>query len=204
MLRTETVADDTLELLKQLQQKDYLQDFILVGGTALSLQIGHRISVDLDMFTSVDFDPKELKMTLEEDFSNFRVELERPNTLITTINDVKVDFIRFKYGFAYPIIEFEKVRLANIKDIASMKLDAISGRGKKKDFFDLYFLFQHFTLKELLDLYKVKYPNVSVFHVIKSMNYFEEAESDLNPIILDKNITWAKVKKRVELEIKKL
>ncbi len=204
MLRTETVADDTLGLLRTLMQKDYLKEFYLVGGTSLSLQIGHRISIDLDMFTSTDFDPKELKMTLEDDFPNFRVELERPNTLITTINDVKVDFIRFKYGFAHPIVQFDEIRLVNISDIAPMKLDAISGRGKKKDFFDLYFLLEHFSLKEMLDLYQLKYPNVSIFHVIKSMNYFEEAENELNPIILDKKITWNKVKKTIMKEIQRL
>ncbi len=85
-----------------------------------------------------------------------------------------------------------------------MKLDAISGRGKKKDFFDLYFLLQQFTLAELLELYQAKYQHTTLFHVIKSINYFEEAEEEANPIVFDKKITWAKVKKTISKEIHKL
>jgi hypothetical protein len=81
-------------------QKPYLREFYLVGGTALSLQIGHRISLDLDMFSPEPFDSRELKATLDEEFSQFNVELERTNTLIATIKGIKVDFIRFRYGFA--------------------------------------------------------------------------------------------------------
>jgi Nucleotidyl transferase AbiEii toxin, Type IV TA system len=185
-------------------QKPYLQDFRLVGGTSLSLQIGHRISVDLDMFCKEPFDSGELKSHLADDFASVLVMLERTNTLITTINEVKVDFIRFKYGFSYPALEEDEIRLADMKDIAPMKLDAISGRGKKKDFFDLYFLLQQFTLAELLELYQAKYQHTTLFHVIKSINYFEEAEEEADPLVFDKKVSWAKVKKVISKEIQKL
>jgi predicted nucleotidyltransferase component of viral defense system len=204
MLHRATVAPNTLGLLKDLMQKPYLQDFRLVGGTSLSLQIGHRISVDLDMFCNEPFDSGELKSILADDFASVLVTLERTNTLITTIDSVKVDFIRFKYGFSYPTINEDEIRLANIKDIAPMKLDAISGRGKKKDFFDLYFLLQLFSLTELLELYQAKYQHTTLFHVIKSINYFEEAEAEADPIVFDKKVTWAKVKKAISKEIQKL
>jgi hypothetical protein len=185
-------------------QKPYLQGFNLVGGTSLSLQIGHRISIDLDMFTTEPFDANELKSNLEDDFSDFQVILESPNTLITTINGIKVDFIRFKYGFAYPIIFEDQIRLANIKDIASMKLDAITGRGKKKDFFDLFFLLKRYSLSELLSLYQEKYRHSTIFHVVKSISYFDEAEAEPDPIIIDKKVTWTKVKKAIQIEVNKL
>ena len=204
MLYKATVAPHTLELLKELMKKSYLQGFCLVGGTSLSLQIGHRISIDLDMFSSEAFDTIELKSKLEDDYADFEIVLENTNSLITTINGVKVDFIRFKYGFSYPIVANKTIRLANIKDIAPMKIDAISGRGKKKDFFDLYFLLQEFTLSELLELYKAKYKHTTIFHVIKSINYFEEAELEPDPIVLNKKITWLKVKKTIREEIQKL
>lgn len=204
MLHRATVAPNTLGLLKDLMQKPYLQDFRLVGGTSLSLQIGHRISIDLDMFCNEPFDSGELKSLLADDFASVLVTLERTNTLITTIDSVKVDFIRFKYGFSYPTINEDEIRLANIKDIAPMKLDAISGRGKKKDFFDLYFLLQLFSLTELLELYQAKYQHTTLFHVIKSINYFEEAEAEATPLVFDKKITWEKVKKAISKEIKKL
>jgi hypothetical protein len=185
-------------------QQPYLKGFNLVGGTALSLQIGHRKSIDLDLFTSEDFDPAALKSLLDSDFAHFQAMLERNNTLITTIDGVKVDFIRFKYGFAYPVLLENNFRLANINDIAPMKLDAITGRGKKKDFFDLYFLLQLFTLPQLLTLYQAKYQHTTLFHVIKSMNYFEEAEAEADPIVFDKKVTWAAVKKAIISEIRKL
>jgi len=204
MLHTTTVAPNTLELLIELMQKPYLQGFNLVGGTSLSLQIGHRISIDLDMFTTEFFDTNDLKSKLEDDFPAFQVILESQNTLITNINDIKVDFIRFKYGFAYPILFEDQIRLVNEKDIASMKLDAITGRGKKKDFFDLFFLLKRFSLSELLSLYQEKYQHSTIFHVVKSISYFEDADAEPDPIIIDKKVNWMKVKKTLAKEVNKL
>lgn len=204
MLQKQTVEPITLELLTGLMQKEYLNHFVLVGGTALSLQIGHRKSLDLDLFTPIDMDVEYLQQQLENDYSDFTITLKRSNTLLATINAVKVDFIRFKYGFQYPTITENGLRLANIKDIAPMKLDAITGRGKKKDFYDLYFLLKQFTLPELLDLYQSKYQHTTLFHVIRSINYFTEAESEVNPFVFDKNITWEKVKEAIANEIRKL
>jgi len=204
MLHRQTVEPITLELLTTLMQKEYLTNFVLVGGTALTLQIGHRKSVDLDMFTWVDMETDLLQQNMETDFTDFSVALKRSNTLLSTINTIKVDFIRFKYGFQYPSLIENGLRLANIKDIAPMKLDAITGRGKKKDFFDLYFLLKHFTLPELLDLYQAKYQHTTLFHVIRSINYFTEAENEANPFVFDKKVTWQKVKKAIAAEIRKL
>ncbi len=204
MLHTATVAPDTLGLLTELMQKPYLHGFNLVGGTALSLQIGHRISIDLDMFTTEPFDTIELKAKLEDDFPVFQVLLESQNTLITTINDIKVDFIRFKYGFSYPIRLEKGIRLVNIKDIAPMKLDAITGRRRKKDFFDLYFLLKNNSLSELLDLYQAKYQHTTLFHVIKSITYFHEADTEPDPVIIDKKESWIKVKNKLTEAVKKL
>ncbi|MCX6351015.1 MAG: nucleotidyl transferase AbiEii/AbiGii toxin family protein [Bacteroidetes bacterium] len=184
--------------------KSYLKDFRLVGGTALSLQIGHRISYDLDLFTQVPFEGKELKLQLMDDFNSIHAKMESANTLLCTINDIKVDFIRFRYEFSYPLVLENEIRLANINDIAPMKLDAISGRGRKRDFYDLYLLLRRFSLEEILNLYKAKYKHTSYFHVIKSINYFEEAEEEADPITFDKTLTWAKVKKTIIKEVQKL
>ncbi len=204
MLHKTTLNANTLELLNFLMSKTYLQNFVLVGGTSLALQIGHRISVDLDMFANLPFDTSLLKSELEDDFPSFRVELERTNTLITSINGVQVDFIRFKYGFNYPFLIQESIRLADIRDIAAMKLDAIAGRGMKKDFYDLHFLLKIFSLPELLDFYQQKYQHTTIFHLIKSLTYFLEAENNPQPLIFDKKITWAKVKKSIISEVQKL
>lgn len=85
-----------------------------------------------------------------------------------------------------------------------MKLDAITGRGLKRDFFDLYYLLEIFTIDRLLGLYLEKYPHQSTFHVIRSLTYFMDADKDPDPFIFDKTVTWKKVKKRVVTEIKKI
>ncbi len=203
MLHYQTVEPHTLELLKSLMQKSYLQQFVLVGGTALALQIGHRKSVDLDMFTIQDFDTENLVPLLLKDYYLVPT-LQLPQTLIADINEVKVDFIRFKYRFIRPIIETEGLKMLSIEDIAPMKLDAITGRGSKKDFFDLYFLLQYFSLEKLFDLYLEKYPHQTTFHVARSIAYFVDAENNPAPLVFDKKVTWAKVKKAISKEIQKL
>lgn len=203
MLHYQTVEPHTLELLKSLMQKPYLQQFVLVGGTALALQIGHRKSVDLDMFTIQDFDTEKLIPLLLKDY-HLVPTLQLPQTLIADINEVKVDFIRFKYSFIRPLIETEGLKMLSIEDIAPMKLDAITGRGSKKDFFDLYFLLQYFSLEKLFDLYLEKYPHQTTFHVVRSIAYFVDAENNPTPLVFDKKITWAKVKKTISKEIQKL
>lgn len=204
MLYTTTVEPNTLGLLIDLMQKPYLQGFNLAGGTALSMQIGHRISIDLDMFTTEPFNTLEIKSKLEDDYPVFQVLLESQNTIITNINNIKVDFIRFKYGFTYPIITEKEIRLVNIKDIAPMKLDAITGRGKKKDFYDLYFLLKKFSLREILEMYQHKYQHTTIFHVIKSITYFHEADTEPDPIVIDKKVKWNTIKKKLTEEVNKL
>lgn len=204
MLHKPAIEKITLELLESLMQKDYLKPFILVGGTALALHIGHRKSIDLDLFTNEIVDINEIKIKLQEEYSDFHLDFEKKNTLITKIQDIKVDFIGYKYKFNFPIIIVDGIRLADIKDIAPMKLDAITGRGRKKDFFDLYFLLEIFSFEEMFNLYNQKYQHSSIFHVLRSISYFEDAERDLDPFVFDKKITWTKVKNTIRKEIRKL
>lgn len=203
MLQYQTVEPNTLELLRNIMQKDYLNQFVLVGGTALALQFGHRKSIDLDMFTISDFHTDKLIPILLQDY-DLQLIMQMPQTLIGNINGIKVDFIRFKYPFIRPIIEIDGIRMLSIEDIAPMKLDAITGRGSKKDFFDLYYLLQQFSLDDIFTLYKEKYPHQTTFHVVRSLVYFEDAENDPNPVVFDKKLTWTKVKKAITKEIKRL
>jgi predicted nucleotidyltransferase component of viral defense system len=203
MLHYQTVDPNILELLKSLMQKDYLKQFVLVGGTALALQIGHRKSVDLDLFTIQDFSTDELLPTLLQDY-RLQPDMQMPQTLICSIEDIKVDFIRFKYPFIRPFVEIDGIKMLSVEDIAPMKLDAITGRGSKKDFYDLYYLLQLFDLEQLFALYKEKYPHQTTFHVARSLVYFEDAENNPDPYIFDKKLTWTKVKKAIVKIIQKL
>ncbi len=196
MLQTRTVYPDTLGLLKKLMTEPLLSNHFLVGGTSLALQIGHRFSVDLDLFTHLDFEADDLLTMFE---SRFSVQpLSKSNTIfIAVVDDVKVDCVRFRYPFAFPLIQTDGIRLADIRDVAPMKLDAVMKRGSKKDFFDMYYLFEQFTPAEIMDWYKTMFKHETTFHVVRSLVYFEDAEQTEEPVLFDKSVTWAKVKKRL-------
>jgi len=196
MLQLQTVKPNTLELLKSLMQKEYLNSFVLVGGTALALQMGNRESIDLDLFSTADFSSNEILSSLLNDYQ-IVVNNQHSQTLISTINQVKVDFIKFHYPFIRPFEIIENIRMASIEDIAAMKLDAITGRGSKKDFYDLFFLLQNHSIDELFSFYSEKYPHQTTFHVIRSLSYFDDAEIQPNPIVFDKTLTWEIVKQKI-------
>lgn len=203
MLHTQTVEPFTLGLLKRLMADNALQQFMLVGGTALSLQIGHRKSVDLDLFTSIDFEAELILQHLLAEEYTPKVRFSQKQTLIIEIDGVKVDFIRFKYPFAEDTILTEGIRLANIMDIACMKIDAIMGRGKKKDFCDLYYLLQYFSLTEIMEAYSKMYAHSTLFHVYKSLTWFEDADLDGDLVVLDKKFSWDTAKKAIVKAVEK-
>jgi predicted nucleotidyltransferase component of viral defense system len=196
MLQTRTVEPGTLGLLKILQQQPLLKNTFLVGGTSLALQMGHRFSVDLDLFTHQPFDASILLDTLKE---NFEVQpLTVSNTIfITVVEGIKVDIVHFKYPFAFPLIELEGVKMADIRDIAPVKLDAVTKRGSKKDFFDMFYLFERFDPTQILEWYNQMFKHSTSLHVIMSLTYFVDAELTENPIVFDKKVTWEKVKNRM-------
>lgn len=203
MLYTATVEPHTLGLLKRLMAEPMFAEFNLVGGTALSLQIGHRKSIDLDLFGHHIFEAEEILNYLIDKGYAPSVIYSKQSTLIVTIQDVKVDFIRFRYPFAQAIQVIEGIRLADIQDIACMKIDAIAGRGKKKDFYDLYFLLQRYSLVEIMENYGKMFQHSTLFHVYKSLTWFEDANLEAEIDVLDKKITWEKVKKAVKKAVEK-
>ena len=202
MLQHHTVEPGTLGLLKKIMAITELSGFNLAGGTALALQIGHRKSVDLDFFGARPFDQDEM-MDLLEDLGEIHVLQRSRNILILNINGVKVDFVNYKYPWLRDIVQVEGIRLVSLPDIGAMKLGAITGRGKKRDFTDLYFLLRQFTLSELLGFYREKYPDGNEFLVLRSLTYFEDAEEDRELELFDK-ADWSEVKETIENEVKKI
>ncbi|MEX0966531.1 MAG: nucleotidyl transferase AbiEii/AbiGii toxin family protein [Bacteroidia bacterium] len=203
MLHTKAVEPPLLELLRSFMARDYLQQFVLVGGTALALQLGHRKSIDLYLFTLADFSSDDVIRHLQDDYKIHVLE-KHPQTIICQVQGIKVDFIRFHYPFLKPVIEDEGIRMLSVEDIAPMKLDAITGRGSKKDFYDLYFLLKNYALTELLSLYQKKYPHETIFHIIRSLTYFVDAESDPDPMLLKNDITWPEVKRKIISVVQKI
>jgi len=183
--------------LKSLMSLEALAQFYLVGGTALALQIGHRFSIDLDLFTTEPFDKPDLLDLLNIHFEDVTLESEGTSMLITNIDQVKVDFVKMGYPVLFPSIAIEGVRMLDIRDIAPMKLKAIAQRGSKKDFYDIYFLLPEIPLSEMLRLFSEKFQQQEIFHIIKSLTYFEDAEQYADPNVFDKMVTWAKVKNKI-------
>ncbi len=202
MLQYTTVLPATLELLKVLMQKKCLANFNLVGGTSLALQIGHRLSLDIDLFTINDFDTSEIVLELKEDL-HFDIVQQNPNTLTLNIEYpinsnqfIKVDILKYPYPLLNAIIKIDGIRLLSIEDIIPMKLSAVSNRGAKKDFYDIYFLLDKYSLKEMLELFSKKFPNINHFHLIKSLTYFNTADEDANPKVF-KKLSWEQVKEKI-------
>lgn len=167
----------------------------LVGGTALALQIGHRNSVDLDFFGKIETDEYAISKMVNL-LGEARILKKSPNIYIYLINNIKVDFVNYPYAWIDDVVVEDGLRLAAKNDIAAMKLSAITGRGSKKDFIDLFFLLKEFSLEEMLEFYKLKYPDGSVFLVLKSISYFEDAEKNEMPkMFID--ISWKKVKNEI-------
>lgn len=195
-LHLEIVSEPLIELLRHLMQVDRLKSFYLVGGTALALRYGHRVSVDLDLFTHESFDSQQLAKLLVDEFDLTESVVEK-NTVLGLIHGIKTDFIAHRYALVNGIEEIDGLRLLSVEDIAAMKLNAIANRGSKKDFWDLYELLQHFGREELLQFYEQKYPAGSIWNVEKSLVYFDDAEADPDPVDL-KGRSWAEVKTGIQ------
>jgi predicted nucleotidyltransferase component of viral defense system len=204
MLQTRTIEPRTLELLKKLMSLPALDPFYLVGGTSLALQMGHRFSIDIDLFTTEVFDKQGLLDLLNAEFKDVILESEGTSMLITTIREVKVDFVKMGYPILFPSLEIDDVRMLDIRDIAPMKLKAIAQRGSKKDFYDIYFLLDRLQLSEMLQLFTEKFKQQEVFQVIKSLTYFEDADLYPDPVVFDNTVTWGQVQKRVFRAVEQL
>ena len=200
MLRLSTIQPATLELLKSLMKVSDLSNFNLVGGTALALQLGHRLSIDLDLIGDEKFDPDILFSSLSQ-LGETKLNFKSNNTLGLFINDIKVDIIRYSFPLIKPIIHAQSIRIVSIEDIAAMKLSAIAKRGSKKDFWDLYFILKKFSFQDLFNFYESKFGKESLFFVIKSLTYFDDANLDPDPIKII-NVTWENVKSTIQSNLK--
>ncbi len=179
-------------------QIDELAEFAIVGGTNLSLKLGHRISVDLDIFTNKPFDREEVERAIVRQLPHAIKLDQRAQSIWFSIDDVKVDIILHEYAYIEPIEIIDDIRFVSIADIIPMKLEAMATRGVKKDFWDIAELLNHYSLAQMLAFYQRKYPNSDIGHIILSMTYFEDAEKQKeNPEDL-KGITWKEVKNKAK------
>jgi hypothetical protein len=201
MLHYATVYPDTLELLKKLMAIPELSGFYLAGGTALALQIGHRISYDLDMFGQRSFEVDEI-LDLLAPIVKVEILQQSKNILILDAQGIKLDFVNYRYPLLNPTTTIDNIRLVSKPDIGAMKLAAIAGRGKKRDFTDIFFLLQDYKLNELMEFYNQKYADGSEMMVVRSLSYFDDADNDEDSILL-KNVPWEHIKNEILNQIKR-
>ena len=181
MLQTDTVASGTLELLKHLQAEPTLRSTRLVGGTALSLQIGHRKSDDLDLFSVDPMDRIAVQKVLVDKYG-FVPSVIDENTLIGFIQGVKIDVIYHPFPWLDNAIDEDGFRIATKKDIAAMKMHAIINSGKRpKDFVDIAFLSMHFSYNEIKRLLLRRYPAYDPMMADRAVIYFGDIDEDLIP-----------------------
>jgi len=177
----------------------------LAGGTALALQLGHRISYDLDFFTQEEFDEGMLLPEIEK-ISDFQLERIAWKTILGKFKDVRFSIFYYKYPLLYPARKFGMINVIDIHDIAAMKIAAIASRGTKRDFVDLYFICKEdVSLVKAIQLYDKKYKNLATteIHIMKSLVYFDDAEPENVPKML-KRAVWKDIKRYFETEIRKL
>lgn len=199
MLQRKTVEFSTFTLLEELLNLPYLDNFNLVGGTALSLQLGHGISVDLDLFSIESFNILKLRNQLNNHFEKrINIISSEKNKLgvFCFIDDVKIDFCKHPFPLLYKPILIEGIRMWSLKDIAASKVYAISNRGTRKDFWDLDLLLDHFSFYEIADFYEKRYGHQLAISIAKMLVYFDTADDSDNPeCLLNKN--WEGIKKSI-------
>ena len=196
-LQTNVVKKETLELLKKLMQEEIFKEYFLVGGTALALNLGHRISVDIDMFTRNDIPVEQLQKELQTKY-NFKERFKQKNTLKGVINNVEVDFIKYDYNFIKPIEEEQDIRFTSIPDIIAMKLSAITDNGTRmKDYLDIAYLSSYYSLNEMTDFYNKKFQITNKISVSKALIYFNDVNNNDTIELIKGKFSWEKTKKRL-------
>lgn len=203
ILQTRAVDKTLLRILEQLMQSDELKNFYLVGGTALALQLGHRKSIDIDLFSHDHFDSAIIADYLNDTFEVHSLEVSK-NLVRCFIDNIKIDILSHRYNLVEAINISNNIRIASLQDLAAMKLNAITNRGMKKDFWDLGTLLNIFTLKEMLQYYQMKYPASSLWQVEKSLCWFEDADNELTEVLDLRSTDWQTIKRKILAETKKL
>lgn len=200
----ETVTDSVVRAIAVLGAAPWIARFYLAGGTGLALHLGHRRSVDVDLFSAEAFEPNDLIGYLRKR-GTLSIVTTAPATLHVTFEDTKVSFL----GYEYPVLDaydaFNGVNVASPRDIACMKLSAIASRGTRRDFVDVYEIARIHRLGELVDLFQRKFAEVqfSKVHLLKSLTYFADAEKEPMPDMLVP-VSWREIRRFFEREVPKL
>ena len=178
------------------------QGFYMAGGTALALQIGHRTSLDFDFYTDKKFDTRKLREQFDAEFQKSQEIYVAQDSLEIDANGIKMSFFWYPYKLIRPALRIEKVLLASKEDIAAMKILAISQRGKRRDFVDIYFLIKEFGLEQIMKFAREKYPAFNIYVGLQGLVYFQDADndSDKSQLVMLQKPDWKEIKKYLAKE----
>lgn len=204
MLHLETVEPSTFSLLEDLLGIPEFKNYALVGGTALSLLYGHRISVDLDLFSNIPLRNEQIVEALKNEFNEkFEIRTSNPRFgVFCFINDVKVDIVNNPHVYLKPFNNPQQIRMYSTEDIIDMKVQAVLGRGKKKDFWDIAELLNHYSLENFIEFHTKKYESQNLLiSVPHALTYFSDADESEDPVSL-KGQTWESVKSEIQKKVR--
>jgi nucleotidyltransferase AbiEii toxin of type IV toxin-antitoxin system len=188
-------------IVRKLEDFHRQVPWILAGGTGLALQLGHRVSLDLDFFREDGFDSDALRLGLGQ-LGRLEIQAQDADTLHTRFEGVRLSYLRAEAPFLFPPLEYRQLRIADARDIAAMKIVAIGGRGSRKDFVDLHaYLMAGGDFPALLEILRRKYANTSFneVHLLRSLVFFEDAEQEPMPRML-RPTNWNDIRSRLEEE----
>ena len=191
-------------VVRKLVIADLMQTWVLAGGTGLALQLGHRVSNDLDFFTEEAFDAHAFRVILER-LGRLHIQAQDADTLHTQLDEVRLSFLRSEAPFLFQASEYRGLRIADPRDIAAMKIVAIGGRGSRKDFVDLYaYLEAGGDFLALIEILRRRYAKTSFneMHLLRSLVYFDDAEQEPMPKMIHRT-SWSEMRSRLEKEARR-
>ena len=202
VMHPETIDPSMFKLSRELA---FLKEFsfYLAGGTGLSLQKGHRKSFDFDFFSDKEFLPEELSTVIKKEKIPMQGEMRRHGTLYCVLGEVKTSFIFYDAPLLFPLLTFNSLDIADWRDIVTEKLRTVGDRGQKKDFYDLHLGIRELGIDTIVELASKKYGrNINYFHLLKGLTYFEDADKNPEPIILDRTLSWQEIRKYFVTHVK--
>ena len=188
----------TRESIRTLAQLPSVRPFYLAGGTALALRLGHRLSLDLDLFANLEELGEDLRRTIRRELGVLQAEealQDSPLGLVLKAGEQAISFFTYGYSLLEPTDPVEGLQVARLLDLGLMKLDAVAGRGERKDFYDLYILCRQVALDRLFDRVEEKYPHSPGFRslVLSALVDFDKADQQVDPTLLVP-VAWPTVK----------
>jgi len=205
MLQEKSIRESLWNLLKELQGSKIFDNYFLVGGTALSLQLGHRISDDIDLFTRHDINKDEILDFMNQNYNGKYQIINIQNIILQVIiNEIKVDLVKYDYELIEDVKIENGIKFLGKKDIAAMKLMAVANRGDQaKDFIDIYYLLKEITIADMFEYYKKKYKQNDINPIKRSLVYFDDVTENnwMAVKLLHDKLSINKIKQKIIDEI---